>query len=622
MMNKALAFANRYDRPWSGELLRKMPFRVRPFVARKYEAIYKKPHKKARYNANTFLRETVASMPEFSYSVASDDEALVKFAKTRAESFGRSARRMPLFKAYRLLSEAAEGFGIAPPVADPRRGLTVAGAVARLGDELWWRRAIRKAHARGVEHWARTIGMVHKSEGIYSSDESLYRRRSQKSRNRRMLEEVLAVNEEGQEYTLAELAELSVSNPVIRRGELMVRIAGFEKVAEELDHEGEFITLTCPSRMHAYKLIKTNSGYQKAVKNSRYDGTTPREAQQYLSKVWAQIRAKLDREGIKLYGFRVAEPNHDGCPHWHFLVFLSEEVRETVRNVFLKYGLKTDGTEPGADRHRVTFKAIDRSRGTAAGYIAKYIAKNIDGYSLDSDFFGGDPIEAAERVDAWASCWGIRQFQQLGGPSVTVWRELRRLDYHEENLLEQCREAADKGHWWAFVQHMGGPTVARDDQPIRPAYMQAIDTDMGEIPANRYGEESAPAIIGVSYKTELIQTRFHQWEVKPRERFGDLDCGVTVRRDSFGVPVARSEYVSEPKSEIATDIAFRWELILDDATASPWTCVNNCTDPAGPDHKEGVENGESERGNAVRARGSGGSRSPTGRIAGVNRYLS
>ena len=501
-----------HDREWVSRQMWQLPRRFRGAIERRYSSTFKNRGRRA---ANLHLLDLQDQLPDSVYRLAADDSELVQFAQARAAHFSRAIGLGPhdndAIGSF-LRQAAAYGVAVPDPIGD--KDISPDGAIARLKCEHWWRRAIRKSQGRTVEKAARDLGLVHKGAGIYSSDETLYRRRGQKSRNRHMLDEILAVNEAGQEYTLSELAELSVSNPVIRRGELMTRISGFEAVADELGHVGEFITLTCPSRMHSHTIRRKD---KRSVRNPRYDGTTPREAQQYLSQVWARIRAKLDRHGVRLYGFRVAEPNHDGCPHWHLLVFFPAWQRRRVRLTFWMYGLCDSAGEPGAEQHRVTFKAIDRARGTASGYIAKYIAKNIDGFALDNDLYGGDPIEAAERVDAWASCWGIRQFQQVGGPPVSVWRELRRMDWEECGELEEARAAADSGDWSAFVHAMGGPTVKRKYLTARPAYLQEINTDTGELPLNKYGELSAGQIVGVRVGNVYHVTRFHKWEMRKKK---------------------------------------------------------------------------------------------------------
>lgn len=452
--------------------------------------------------------------------------------------------------------------GIQPPEG---KNITEDGAMRRMTDPLWWRRQLRKLHAKNVEGAAIALGLVNKRRDIYVSAESLTRRQQQNQRNAATLADTIARNELGQEFTLAELAAKGTANKAIRRAELMTRISGFERIARDLSHAGLFFTITCPSRMHKWRTVKGGA----VIENPKFDGTTPREAQAYLAKVWGRIRASLKRQGIGLYGFRIAEPNHDGTPHWHLLTFHQADHFADLQATIWRYALADSPTERGADRHRVDFKRIDWERGSAAGYIAKYVAKNIDGYKVDQDLYGNDALETSARVEAWAATWGIRQFQQVGGPPVGPWRELRRVAAVPEQAPEHLKAAhaavnktaVIEGRenasvaWDRYCKAQGGVFCGRD-------YRIRISTEE-QTGVGRYGEPLPPAPVGVETVGREEYTPDHMKWMNPPGR--------AMRLVHWFVESARHVWEIVGRAGSAARGMFK-------GAQRPWTRVNNCTE--------------------------------------------
>ncbi|MCK9991405.1 MAG: hypothetical protein RugAbin2_02419 [Rugosibacter sp.] len=489
--------------------------------AKDFARIFREKAKGEPFNvaSNTWLNRATEKLEALRIPLtASDGDICAMADRCASECMSMSAIAMSNLTSIReSMGRYVVRWGLVAPDGED---MTDRAAVMRMTDPLWWRRGLRVIHARGLESEAIARGYVHRRADIYCSNETLKRRTQQRRRNADTLASIVATNELGDEFTLAELAEKSVANPAIRRGELMTRIAGFEAVSLGLEHVGEFTTVTCPSRMHS-RLSKSGA------ENPTYDGTTPKQAHQYLGKVWQRVRAALQRKGVKVYGFRIAEPHHDGCPHWHFLFFMAPESVKDYRATMSRYFLADSPDERGAQQNRVKFVAIDRKRGTAAGYIAKYVAKNIDGYGIESDLFGTPALEASARVEAWASTWGITQFRQIGGPPVGVWRELRRMESGAGGIVE-AQAAANAGNWRRYVEVMGGPIVKRKDLPLRVAHGVKFDvvnvarwvgrwvSESGLVgAAGRYGEKGMKIVLGVRCMVSgaVAASRRFVWEL-------------------------------------------------------------------------------------------------------------
>ncbi len=491
----------------------------------------------------------------------------------------------------------------------------------RAKDWQFWRRQLRKPVSQYRDQMMRHIGLVHRHKQIYCSDHCLALFRQRQRANQRVLEDITMVNDElGVDCTLTEAAEASVANPEKRRLELMTRISGMERYAQEEGHRAVFITLTCPSAYHAH--------HSDGSRNRKWNGCTPREANDYLCGVWDHIRPSLDHKRVERYGFRMVEPHHDGTPHWHLILFVPLRDAKALQDTIKHYALKEDGDEPGARKHRVTFEWIDPEKGSATGYAVKYVAKNVDGHAVGDDLYGNDAEAVADRIVAWARTWAIRQFQQIGGPSVTAWREYRRLREqravstpHITPWLHASAPGDLKPNWCGFMRCMGGHMPGRK-QPTRIIRGQRWCSITGECtpPVNKYGEPvegNALPVIGLQREGVYIRTRIGFWRrewsetaeehactppgypviTSATERIRTQNSIETVRKhpsasdrlfatitatgarltglpQGMTIPAKYAHHLPQPV-ESSGPVA-RWTLIRDGEAVAPWTRDNNC----------------------------------------------
>ncbi len=177
---------------------------------------------------------------------------------------------------------------------------------------------------------------------------------------------------------------------------------------------------------------------------------------------------------------------------------------------------------------------------------------------MDDDEEADAPAnEAALHAVTWASWWGIRTFQQIGGAPVGVWRELRRISNAKKHgdlvgppkpvlqdpRFEAARFAADNGIFRCYLQAMGGALATRAEHPIKLAHLI-------EKQANAYGED-IKRLMGLHTARLGVRTRLTEREVLPA---GTFEATKAADGSAWGVGVKTGD------------------------SPAPWSSDNNCTE--------------------------------------------
>ena len=385
-------------------------------------------------------------------------------------------------------------------------------ATGQVGKDLYHDKKSKKFKRRGISP--------------YSSKQAQREFNFAQASGRQFLEMMELQSSDGDVISLIEAVKSGMANPVNRRNELMLRIRETEELADEMGYVGVFYTITCPSRFHANsskwhgetpkdaqnyltqtwararsKLNRRGLKYFGVrVVEPHADGCPhwhmmlfmPKNKLQEVNAIlrWyfiqedktelydyygpVQTRAKVVNEWVDINTHGTHIKTLEKCVSYRAGTKKSE-LFKTYKQKRREWGLKkSQGKKAKApSKFYRTFSPrfdaikMDKSKGSAASYIAKYISKNIDGYQLSDheDAETGENLqEQANPVLAWASTWNIRQFQFQGSPSVTVYRELRRMPKGKaisDETIEPIRHAADTANWKDYVKLQGGMCIGR-----------------------------------------------------------------------------------------------------------------------------------------------------------------
>ena len=408
----------------------------------------------------------------------------------------------------------------------------------RLCSPQWWQGQASVRKQRAAEHFIIKAGKVGKVDAAigrspYISDFHFSVWQQQQQDSEAYIADTILVSEDFDEADLSDIIKAGNANPNNRKLQYATMVGGMVRYAEQHNYQFLFITPTAASEHHRYT---TKGG--KVEKNPRYNPKwTPKSSHKHLSAIFDRVRSALARKGIEWFAVKGVEAHKDATPHWHMAFFYQggEAAFKEVRAVFRWYFLEVDkiiadvgkgagkqrgkitrdqwqavkqhlrNTQPNALKKRVDFVKHDPSKGaTIASYIMKnlsYVMKNLAGDTDMNDPKAVKQAQDRQRVNAWASFWGIRQIQFMRSEPVGVYQQLRRIRQPVEgsSQLEQERLACVGTYGTESHENEETRVVAdfcqfmelrrgKDVIPVKPMKRVRVDAQ-GQFEVNRWGEQ-------------------------------------------------------------------------------------------------------------------------------------
>ena len=267
------------------------------------------------------------------------------------------------------------------------------------------RRIIERVARRDRELHLLKIGAIGKNKTPYCSDELLAYQAKIDLEQAEFIEnaEVVIVKDDETEER-KKLSDFALTDER-KASELYMKAKDLEEQAVSLGYIALFTTFTCPPSFHP------NPGNGA----TKWDGSTPRDASDWLSGRLVALNKDRERYGIEAIGLWSKEAHKDQCPHMHSLFYIHPSQADELKNLIYKHFGHSEKAVRIVEISEAEAKKIGVKAASPTSYITKYIMKSLR-----------DKSDEAMKNKAVARLWKYKTYNFFGKTKSIMWRKFNK----------------------------------------------------------------------------------------------------------------------------------------------------------------------------------------------------
>ena len=186
-----------------------------------------------------------------------------------------------------------------------------------------------------------------------------------------------------------------------KASEIYMKVKDLEKEADKKGYIALFTTFTCPAEFHSNPANGRNC----------WDGSTPRQASDWLSAKLVALNKDRERHDIQTLGMWCKEAHKDQCVHMHSMFFVHPDQADELITLIYKHYSHSDNAVRIVYISDEEAKKSGKKGASPASYITKYVIKSLREKSDES-----------MKNKAVARLWGYRMFGFFGRTKTMLWR--------------------------------------------------------------------------------------------------------------------------------------------------------------------------------------------------------